>query len=98
MANVMVCECISIRLKKRKIKKVGDFPGGPGVKILHSHLGDTGSIPSWGTRIPHAAGRSQIIKIYIFLKVTASSVLLPRDLKARYFSCPETLLSSANWT
>ena len=45
----MVCECISVRLKKRKIKKVGDFSGGPGVKIFCTPTGgDTGSIPSWG--------------------------------------------------
>ena len=68
MANVMVCECISVRLKKRKIKKVGDFSGGPGVKIFCTPTGgDTGSIPSWGARIPHATGRSQIIKKYIYI-------------------------------
>ena len=28
-----------------------DFPGGPMVK---THAGDTGLIPGWGTKIPHA--------------------------------------------
>ena len=36
---------------------VGDFPGGPVVKNLPSNAGDTGSIPGWGTKIPHTAGQ-----------------------------------------
>ena len=35
----------------------GDFPGGPVVKNLPSNAGDVGSIPGWGTKIPHAAGQ-----------------------------------------
>ena len=31
-----------------------DFSGGPEVKNLPSNTGDTGSIPGWGTKIPHA--------------------------------------------
>ena len=31
-----------------------DFPGGPVVKNLPSNAGYTGSIPGWGTKIPHA--------------------------------------------
>ena len=40
-------------------KKVrwGDFPGGPVVKNPPSNAGDAGSIPGWGTKIPHAAGQ-----------------------------------------
>ena len=34
-----------------------DFPGGPVVKNPPSNAGDTGSIPGWGTKIPHAAGQ-----------------------------------------
>ena len=30
------------------------FPGGPVVKNQPANAGDTGSIPSWGTKIPHA--------------------------------------------
>ena len=33
-----------------------DFPGGPVVENLPSNAGDTGSIPFWGTNIPHAMG------------------------------------------
>ena len=33
-----------------------DYPGGPGVKNPPSNTGDLGSIPGWGTRIPHAEG------------------------------------------
>ena len=36
-----------------------DFPGGPVVKTLASSTGGVGSIPGWGIRILHAAGRSQ---------------------------------------
>ena len=35
----------------------GDFPGGPVVKNLPSNAGDVGSIPGWGTKIPHAVGQ-----------------------------------------
>ena len=31
-----------------------DFPGGPVVKNLLSNAGNMGSVPGWGTRIPHA--------------------------------------------
>ena len=34
-----------------------DFPGGPVVKNLPSSAGNMGSIPGWGTRIPHAMGQ-----------------------------------------
>ena len=34
-----------------------DFPGGPAVKILSFHSGGMGSIPSQGTKIPHATQR-----------------------------------------
>ena len=40
------------------IKKVPwDFPGGPVVKNPLSNAGDAGSIPGWGTKIPHAMGQ-----------------------------------------
>ena len=35
----------------------GDFPGGPVVKNPPSNAADAGSIPGWGTRIPHAVGQ-----------------------------------------
>ena len=34
-----------------------DFPGGPVVENLPSNAGDTGLIPGWGTKIPHARGQ-----------------------------------------
>ena len=47
------------RIVWRFLKKTGnrDFPGGPVVKNLPSNAGDAGSIPGWGTRIPHEAGQ-----------------------------------------
>ena len=36
---------------------VGDFPSGPVVKNLSSNAADTGSIPGWGTKIPHTSGQ-----------------------------------------
>ena len=45
------------------------FPGGPGVKILPSRAGGTGSTSGWGSKIPHAwrptgktKNRSNIVK------------------------------------
>ena len=37
--------------------KNSDFPGGPVVKNPPSNVGDTGSIPGQGTKIPHAGGQ-----------------------------------------
>ena len=34
---------------------MGDFSGGPMVKILPCNAGDVGSIPGQGTKIPQAA-------------------------------------------
>ena len=34
-----------------------DFPGSPVVKHPLANAGDTGSIPGWGTMIPHAVGQ-----------------------------------------
>ena len=36
---------------------VRNFPGGPVVENPPCNAGDVGSIPGWGTRIPHAAGQ-----------------------------------------
>ena len=33
-----------------------DFPGGPVVKNLPFNAGDVGSIPGWGTKVPHTTG------------------------------------------
>ena len=37
-----------------KLPSKGDFPGGPVVKNLPCNAGNTGLIPGWGTKIPHA--------------------------------------------
>ena len=34
-----------------------NFPGGPVVKDPPYNAGDAGSIPGWGTGIPHASGQ-----------------------------------------
>ena len=41
----------------KKMVQMRDFPGGPVVKNLPSNVGDTGSNPGQGTKIPHAAGQ-----------------------------------------
>ena len=41
--------------KERKKEKA--FPGSPVVKNPPSNAGDAGSIPDWGTKIPHVPGR-----------------------------------------
>ena len=43
--------------KKRYRREAGGFPGSPVVKNLPSSARDAGSIPGWGTKIPHAAGQ-----------------------------------------
>ena len=39
------------------IKISWDFPGGPGVENLPANAEDAGSIPIWGSKIPHATGQ-----------------------------------------
>ena len=39
--------------EKHSLKGYRDIPDGPVVKILPCNAQDTGSIPSWGTKIPH---------------------------------------------
>ena len=41
----------------------GDFPGGPVVENLPSNAGDTGSIPGWETKIPHAPAKTRCSQI-----------------------------------
>ena len=48
---------ISKGKRKKKLKKEGDFPGGPVVKNPPSNARDAGSIPGQGTKIPHATGQ-----------------------------------------
>ena len=36
---------------------MGDFPGGPVAKNLPANVGNTGSVPGPGTKIPNAAGQ-----------------------------------------
>ena len=43
--------------KKKKKISLKDFPGGPVVKNLPTYAGDSGSIPDWRTKTPHAAGQ-----------------------------------------
>ena len=43
-----------MELEKTQKQQTWGFPGGPGVKNLPWNAGDLGSIPGWGTRIPHA--------------------------------------------
>ena len=43
-----------------KIMQDRDFPSGPGVKDPPSKAGYTGSIPGWGTKIPHAVGQLRL--------------------------------------
>ena len=46
-----------------EISNEGDFSGSPVVKISPSNAGSVGSIPGWGTKIPHATGCGQKLKI-----------------------------------
>ena len=43
--------------KEESKNKYRDFPGHPGTKNLPSNSGKGGSIPSQGTKIPHAMGQ-----------------------------------------
>ena len=54
-------ESLKIHEKIIHLKKVErDFTGGPMVNHLPSNAGDTGSIPGWGTKIPHVVGQSSL--------------------------------------
>ena len=44
------------------LKNIGDFPSDPVVRDSAATVGGMGSIPGWGTKIPHAAQHGQEIK------------------------------------
>ena len=46
---------------KKYINKYREFPGSPVVRTLCFHYKELGSVPDWGTEIPHAAQSSQNI-------------------------------------
>ena len=48
-----------IGLPQKNKKNLGDFPGGPVVKILRFHCRGRGFNPWLGTKIPHTVRRSQ---------------------------------------
>ena len=37
--------------------QIWDFPGGPVVENTPSNVGGMGSIPGWGTKMPHATAQ-----------------------------------------
>ena len=47
--RLVISEEVSVREQER------DFPGGKWLRLCASTAGGTGSIPRWGTKIPHAA-------------------------------------------
>ena len=53
-SNILLQDVI---LQKKKKISLKDFPGGPVVKNLPTYAGDSGSIPDWRTKTPHAAGQ-----------------------------------------
>ena len=66
------CKAIILQLKINKSPKTTtiatkkklwykDLPEGPVVKTSPSNAGDAGSIPVWGTKIPHASGAAEKI-------------------------------------
>ena len=52
-----LCPYLLISYFKIRIYLSWDFPGGPVVKNPPSNARDAGSIPGWGTKIPHAVGQ-----------------------------------------
>ena len=44
-----------------KIRDFWGLPGGPVVKNLPCSGGYAGSVPGWGTKIPHATGNYQVM-------------------------------------
>ena len=53
------------QIKKKKEDIYRDFPNGPVVKTPPSNAGCTGSVPSRGTKIPHAVQCGKNKKTYI---------------------------------
>ena len=50
---------ISQKYLRSKIQ-IWDFPDGPVVKNPPSNAGDSGSIPGWGTKSPHATSTEPV--------------------------------------
>ena len=92
--------------KKKKRKKervyVWDFPSGPVVKTPRFQCRRLGSIPGWGTKIPHAMCCGQMNKYFILKKNASSSPgqhLLIHFLKVENCLCSvQTLEETAGLT
>ena len=52
---VLVDRLSSLGFLKSNFKILLDFPGSPAVMTCASTAGSAGSIPVWGTKIPHAS-------------------------------------------
>jgi len=61
--NEWMNEYMNVWEKGNKREQRGNFPGGPVIKTLLSNADGAGSIPGWGTKIPHALqSKNQNIK------------------------------------
>ena len=47
----------SLHVKIQQWKEQREFPSHPVLKNLFSNAGDSGLIPGWGPKIPHAEGQ-----------------------------------------
>ena len=58
ISNLRYADETTLMAESEELKSLlmNDFPGGPAVKNPPSSAWDTGSIPGWGTKIPHATG------------------------------------------
>ena len=64
MVDILRLSLCTLGLERRRegeinqfTKNFTDLPGSTVVKNLPSNAGDLGSIPDWGTKIPHAEGQ-----------------------------------------
>ena len=64
LCAVHLCKCTCSICPTRILMREG-FPGGPVVKDLPCNAEDTGSIPGWGAKNPHAPQWAKIIIIVI---------------------------------
>ena len=73
--NLLVLISGTMNPASRVLQALRDFPGGSMVKNPPSSAGHTGSIPGWGTKIPHATGQLSLHDTAIELACSGACTL-----------------------
>ena len=76
----------STKNKGREVKCSRDLSGGPVVNNPSSNAGDAGSIPGWGTKIPHAMGQLSLCATTVEFACLSETAHVPQTTEPTLWS------------